>query len=260
MIILEPTKETRALCDDTRRLIRAYLNAKFPQPIGRFEAELEAYTILKLMIRHAEAVVELASNDLVLLPAATVLARAGFEASIRVRWMLRPVDPYEREVRWLLHFRTAIAHCAKLAQNSHLPAESKKGYAARRDKYNEFGKDIERLLLERGYSTPAKAPNVWEMLKDLNDPQHYVFYILLSAYTHSTFEAGNLYRQNLGCGKKLGEFISPASWLRPFEVTWKSFFLTARDFLYWIGADASAFESAAWPSTFEAHLNELRNA
>jgi hypothetical protein len=41
----------------------------------------------------------------------TVLARAGLEASIRVRWMLRLVDPYEeREARLLLHFRTGAAH------------------------------------------------------------------------------------------------------------------------------------------------------
>jgi len=259
-VILEPTKEIKVLGDDIERVIRAYLKAPLPRGLGRFEAEVEAYTILKLMTRHAEAVVELARNDLVLLPAAMVLARAVFEASIRVRWMFRPIDPFEREVRWLLHLRSARDHCRKLAKNAHLTVELQKNYSNQLEMYDSFAADIEGQLRERGYSTPAQTPNVWEMLKDLADQQLYVFYILLSAYTHSNFEAGNLYRENLGCGKKLGEFITPFSWLIPLEVTWKSFFLTAREFLYWVEADVSNFDSAALLSAFEQHLNDLRKA
>ena len=160
-VILEPTKEIKAICDDAERLIRAYLETPHPKPGGRFEAEVEAYSILKLIVRYTESVVELARHDLVLLPAATVVARASFEASVLTRWMLRPVDPYEREVR---------------------------------------------------------------------------------------------------CGKELGEFITPASWCISLEVAWKSLYVTASEFLYWIEADVSTFISVASSPTFDRHLNELQLA
>lgn len=256
-MIMEPTEEIRALCEDIERLIRAYLEAPHPQPIGRFESNVEAYTMLKLMIRHSEAVVELARHDLVLLPAALVLARACFEASLRTRWMLGPEDPFEREVRWILHLRTARDHCRKLAQNVHILPQFRKQYEGRGSSYESFMTDIEQMLNERGYSTPAKVPKVWDMVNDLDEPQLYVFYILLSAYTHSNFEAGSLYRQNLGCGKKLGEFITPGSWQFPLEVTWRSFFATAHEFLERIDADRSRFQAEAAPAKFEEHLRKL---
>ena len=80
----------------------------------------------------------------------------------------------------------------------------------------------------------------WEMLKDIGDPHFYQFYILVSAYTHTNFEAGSLYRKNLRCGKELGEFIIPQDWRLPLEVARKSFFLIARDFLYWVEADMAS--------------------
>ncbi len=258
--IMEPTDEIKLLCDDTKRLIRAYLDAPFPQPIGRFESNVEAYTLLKLMTRHAEALVEIARNDLVLIPAAMVLARACFEASVRTRWMLRPEDPFEREVRWLLHLRTARDHCRKLEQNPHVPSNLQQEYGARGTSYEDFKAEVERLLSEDGYPTPARIPSAWDMVKDIGQPSLYVFYVLLSAYTHSNFEAGSLYRKNLGCGKELGEFIGPADWRLPFEVVWRSFFTTAREFLLRIEADVNRFDAAAGLSNFERHLGGLVSA
>ena len=80
VIIQRPTKEILALCDDADSLIERYLGcfrACLDKPgwrVGRcrFEAEAEAYTILKLLIRHLESVCQLARHDLVLLPSAIV--------------------------------------------------------------------------------------------------------------------------------------------------------------------------------------------
>ncbi len=258
-VVQPPTKEVLALCDDSDKLIEHYLASvgTIRDSIRRFEAETETYTIMKLLIRHLESVCELARHDLVLLPSAVVLSRAVFEASVRARWMLRPVDPYEREVRWVLHLRSATEHCSKLERSAHTPKDTAAAYGRRRQSYEQFDTDISKLLSERGYSLPKQAPKIWEMLKDIGDPHLYQFYILLSAYTHTNFEAGSLYRQNLGCGKELGEFITSSDWRLPLEVAWKSFFLIARDFLYWVEADMATFSADTLLQNFESHLSPL---
>ena len=55
----------------------------------------------------------------------------------------------------------------------------------------------------------------------------------------------------------MGEFIKPHDWRLPLEVAWKSFFLTARDFLYWIEADMTKFSGKAVFQEFESHLSRL---
>jgi hypothetical protein len=261
-VVQPPTNEVLALCDDSDKLIEHYLASvgTIRSSICRFEAEAETYTIMKLLIRHLESVCELARHDLVLLPSAVVLSRAAFEASVRARWMLRPVDPYEREVRWVLHLRSATEHCSKLERSTYTPKDTAAAYGRRRQSYEKFDTDISKLLSERGHSIPKQAPNIWEMLKNIGDPHLYQFYILLSAYTHTNFEAGSLYRRNLGCSKELGEFITSSDWRLPLEVAWKSFFLIARDFLFWVEADMATFSADTLLQTFESHLSQLNAA
>ena len=258
-IIQPPTKEILALCNDADFLIERYLACldTIKGSIRRFEAETEIYTILKLILRHLEAVCELARNDLVLLPSAIVLSRAAFEASVRGRWMLRPIDPYEREVRWVMHLRSATEHFTKLERNKYTPKELATAYGNQRESFEEFDAAISKLLTERGYTLPKQAPNLWEMLKDIEDPHLYQFYIVLSAYTHTNFEAGTLYRKNLGTSKKLGEFITAQQWHLPLEVAWSSFFLLARDFLYWVEADMEIFSPDKHLQAFALHLSQL---
>jgi hypothetical protein len=62
------------------RLIRAWAGCR---PLGEYEADGEALNLLKLIIRHVESVVALASRDLVLLPSALVVARAACEVGHR---------------------------------------------------------------------------------------------------------------------------------------------------------------------------------
>src|SRR5436190_16883559 len=61
-----------------------------PQTEYRYEADTEAGLLLLLIIRNVEAVTTLARRDLVLLPAAIVVARAAFEASTLACWLLFP--------------------------------------------------------------------------------------------------------------------------------------------------------------------------
>lgn len=268
-IVQPPTKEILGLCDHADLMIERYLACLRSKNSlsgmkragwGRFEAEMEIYTILKLLLRHLESVCQLARHDLVLLPSAVVVARAAFEAQVRARWILKPVDPYEREVRWVLYLRSASEHCEKLESNKYIPKQVGEAYSRRRSSYDKFDEDICRLLVERGYKIPKQSPNIWEMLKDIGHPEFYQIYILLSAYTHTNFEAGSLYRKNLGNGKELGEFITAKDWWLPLSVAWRSFYFVARDFLYWVEADLKTFKSDELEKEFERRLKQLLSA
>jgi hypothetical protein len=70
----------------------------------RYESNSEASNLMDLTIRHVEGVIVLAQTDLVLLPPALVASRAAFEGSVRAAWLVQPIDPFERETRWLAHF------------------------------------------------------------------------------------------------------------------------------------------------------------
>lgn len=73
--------------------------------LGRWEAEVEVISLFNLVVRDIESIVELSKIDLVLLPAACVLARSVFEISVKGARMMQPDDPFQREVRWLAHIR-----------------------------------------------------------------------------------------------------------------------------------------------------------
>lgn len=260
--VLPSSNQVKAVCDHCDVLIEAYLNGVIQKPrsIGRYESEVEFFTLLKLMLRHLESLTVLARDDLVLAPSANLIARTIFETSVRARWLLVPLDPYEREARWVLFLRSGTAHAKKLAESEHMPKESASSYETRRSAYANFDSAICELLEKMDYQVPKQAPNIWEMLKELKEPYLYNFYVLLSAYTHSNFEAASLYKKGLGGAKEIGEFTSVSDWVVPFDVAWKSFFLAARDFLALIEADVSSFETAADITGFEQKIKDLASS
>jgi hypothetical protein len=101
--ILPPTKAIIEAGERLNEAIERLLRTVPGPPIGRYEADVEAGNLLKLVIRHVEGVIALSLNDLVLLPSAMVIARACYEAAIKAMWMATPDDPFDREVRWLAH-------------------------------------------------------------------------------------------------------------------------------------------------------------
>jgi hypothetical protein len=74
-------------------------------PLGKYESEDEGILLMNIIIRHVESITHLANYDLVLLPSAFILARSILEASTKIKWMLYPKDPMEREARWLVHLK-----------------------------------------------------------------------------------------------------------------------------------------------------------
>src|SRR5437660_11030662 len=114
--VMPPTATIRAAISLLERAVSRLIKA-LPgcDPVGHYEADVESFNLLRLIIRHVEAVLALASRDLVLLPSAMVVARAAYETAIKLRWMARPDDPFDRESRCLAPLQRAEHDSLKLA-------------------------------------------------------------------------------------------------------------------------------------------------
>jgi hypothetical protein len=261
-IIKPPTPEILALCDAIDRVVGAYLDA-FGQgkiKLERFEAELEAYVLHKLIIRHAEAFVLMARHDLVFLPSANVVARAAFEAHLKIMWLLKPVDPYEQETRWVMHLISAVDHWSKLSKAEHIGEDFRAKLLERKNAVETFATNIGKLLDKEGYKVPNKAVTLWDILKDLDQKHLYPAYIHFSAYSHTNYEAASLYRKNLGCAKELGEFIEPKDWAFAIEAVWKSLFVASRRVLALVECPLGAFSQKTLNDEFQHKLLALTEA
>jgi len=86
----------------------------------------------------------------------------------------------------------------------------------------EFKNSLTNILNKKGYKIPT-LPNILEMLQSLNEERKYLYYILLSQYTHMTHYAGKIYRKNLGVDKKLKEESSIDDWKLVFSISWPVF-------------------------------------
>lgn len=258
-IQMPPPPAVAKLCDCVDKLIEAYSSGfeRGKIRLGRYESEVEAYTLQKLVVRQAEATILMARHDLVLLPSAHVTARSCFETHIRIKWMLHPIDPYEREIRWVSHLRTGAEQWGKFERNPIVGDFWRSKFGKQKQALDNFAQEISDLLSKDGYPNPEKLPNLWEMLKELGQPELYMFYVWMSAFAHSNFEAATIYRKNLGCGKELGEFIDAKDWALPLEIVWKSLFESSRRILELVETPDDSFAAAPLAVEFQARLNEL---
>jgi len=223
--------EIRGACDHIDSLLASFLAARRKASFSRrFEAPVEVRCLLNLMLRYAESIITLAREDLVLLPAANVVARSMLEAGYRAMWLLDPVDPFEREARWLATIETAIAHYRKLSTAEVLSDKERQHFATRMEAYKRFSKNMAERCAAEGNKS-VKLPNFREIAENSLLPDCYHLFVLLSAYTHSNFVALDLYRKDLGLSKEFGEFITPSAWALSLSVAGTVFYHVARSYL-----------------------------
>jgi len=221
-ILKPPTPEILRIADSVERAIGRFLGAcdTIP-PLGRYESDWEAVLLFNLVIRDIEAILTLARTDLVLLPAADVLARAVFEIALKAAWMIQPDDPFDREVRWLAHLaeeeRLHKVVSESVTKFGGDPAMFKQRHA----EIKEFRTGVARVL-PAGYSELPGNPGVEQMLESLGQKQTYSLYRLLAQYVHGGHASTRLYRRGYGSLKQGGEFISPADWQAPLHMAWKN--------------------------------------
>jgi len=200
---------------------------------------MEVWNHLLLIIRYAESITLLAREDLILLPAANVIARSTLEAGYRAMWLLDPIDPFEREARWVVYLETGVEHYKKLSQSKVIDPSLRNEFLARYEQCSEFAKRIRLLLLNENISVNSKYPGFNEVIAAQSLPDCYHLFILLSAYTHGNFAALEHYREHLGTAKRMGEFIEANDWKLPLSVAGAILFYVAERFLKNIDVDVS---------------------
>lgn len=214
-VVLQPTPEILKLSDVIDQGVVGFINARFTVPqSGKWEAHVEAMLLLNLAIRDIEAILELAQTDLVLLPAANILARAVFEIMVKSAWMVQPDDPYQREVRWLVHLEEDARLNEQIATRVGKFGGDARIFQERGITLRDFVDGVSAKL-PVGYRKPPRNPNVEDMLESIGQKKMYSVYRLLAAYVHGGHASTWLYRQHLGTNKEIGEFIAPAEWHLP---------------------------------------------
>jgi len=190
--------------------------------IGEFESIVEGRIIINLCIRYLESINELAKIDLVYLPSAMVLSRSLFESAINVLWLLYPSDIFECESRYigrLKSYEDWITKQIKFKKSQNWLFDNLDNHLK---EISSFRDSIQKLLVKKGYEIPA-IPALRSILKSVNEERKYLYYQLLSGYTHGGFNSTWIYRKNLGTLKQVGEFIDLTDWKLVYSVSWPVF-------------------------------------
>jgi hypothetical protein len=230
-----------------------------PVPPGHYEAELEAELMITMSIRHAEGVATLAREGIVMYPAAMVLARAAYEGGIRVLWMLKPDDPFDRESRWLANlgqtarFHEQLSHEFESLGFEDRVVDDERDVAAT---IRSFAQGVTDKLPERIEPIP-KVPPLREMVRELDIPERYVAYRLGSQFTHVAGYAIGIYRRNLGTAVDLGEFLEPSQWIAPLHMTWWSLWMPTARLLSLLQGDVEAFKASLPVRAIEKAVESL---
>ncbi len=142
---------------------------------GKYETDTEVRVLFSLLVRHIEATLTCLRSDLVLFPSGCTLTRASFEQSIRIRWLLHPNDPFDREARFLTHLATEEkmwSRCAELAKNDQFTNIEKQ--------VKDFRTGVQRLLPQGPTAVNERMPSLEAMINEIDDKKRYIEYILLS--------------------------------------------------------------------------------
>jgi hypothetical protein len=221
--------------------IQKFLDARTTIPsMGRFESDDEAHLLIGLLIRHVEGVISLARHDLVLLPPAMAVARAAFETSVRVLWMLDPEDPFERQVRWLVGLEEYERYYDNLAKEyDKLGVESADTRGLHR-LIQDFRLNVQQVLPSE-YKLLPGLPNYRQILDAIGHVNGYAWYIVASNHTHPTQVATSLYRRDFGASKEFGEFIQASDWYPVMLLCAFALHTTGAKFIERCGGNSAAF-------------------
>lgn len=217
--VQEPTRELRRLATRIDYGLGRYLGERGNWALtSEWEALRYGWSLSNLALRHAEATVMLAKNDMVLAPSAWVTARAATEAAARCLWLLQPDDEWQREARWLALLYEG-ARLGKRRETKDMPT-----LVSRSESIEEFAEAVAAKLPE-GVSVPG-MDSIQSILAAEGEGLA-SFYVMASQYTHATELATSSWRENLGIDAVYGEFFGAKDWLQPLWMAYLSFRVTA---------------------------------
>ena len=230
--------------------------ADLPPGYGQYESTAEAYCLLRLSTRNVQGVIALARTDLVLLPAALVVARAAFESAVKAAWMIDAEDPFDREGRYLAHLVSEEKYLQWEAKRFATVGISTEATKAREEGIKDFRLKMTALLPR--YIKVSGLPNLDQMLTAIGGDKLYAFYNKMSQYTHAGHAATWLYRSGgLGTARQDGEFIEPNQWLIPLRVCLLAIGQPGRIYIHRLGGDEYAYYSMEQQEIIEASLSKL---
>jgi Family of unknown function (DUF5677) len=273
-IIMPITKSVARVCVLLDDLIGNFITTRNDTlHLGKYEAEIEAWILFNLAIRHIEGVIALARHDLILLPPALMAARAGFEAAIKAAWLVDADDPFDREARWLVHLASEERYLARsanelseAAQNVTVSRQLREVRLALAEKIRKEEASVRdfRLavaeMLPRHVARLKGTPSFKDMLASVGGEELYPFYVQLSQSAHAEHHAGWLYRAGgLGTAKQIGEFLKPADWWLPLRVSFLSFAHPCRVFLTRLGGNPDQFLGSDKHQKIEDAIKAIRD-
>jgi hypothetical protein len=258
-VAFPPTPNALHLTDLVQEAIGRTLNGYVAsKPSWRYEADFEARTLMWLTIRTTEGVYELARKDLVLLPAALSATRSAFEISVRALWLLDPVDPFEREVRWLKHLETEEKYQDKLANRLAAAGQDVTGFRATAKAAREFRLAV-TAALPSGYNLIERKFNFEEILKSIGSERLYSHYMTLSQFAHGAHFAGFLHRKGLSAGHGGGEHVRSADWAYPLELCYFSVTSVGTKLVERMGGSMRPFLTDSFDHKVQTALRRLRS-
>lgn len=247
--VMTPSRELLRAATFLERTVTRFLGArKTAGPMGRYEHHDASHSLLVLIARHVEAIVELARRDVVFLPAAMTLARAAFETSVRALWMLDPDDPLERDARYLALLREEEDFLTHISDD-----EVSINHVRQ---VREFIEGVSALL-PHDVAVPAGRQRLLQMLRDIEAEDLYLHYRHLSQYAHGTFFAIRHYQRHLGTLKEFGEWIEEPMWSLPLSVGFLAIGKTGSLWLHHLGGSQFTFVSASWKKAVEDAIDAV---
>jgi hypothetical protein len=249
---MKPTSEIIDIVKLIDNGITIFLNNANEIEIGEYESIVECRLILNLCIRHIESINELAKQDLLFAPSAMVLGRSSFESAINALWLIYPQDIFECESRYNGRLKNYEEWIGKQIRFFNDLGWDTKNYTEEKKSLSEFINDLDIELNRKGYET-IKQVNFKSQLKKINEEQKYLYYKLLSGFTHGGYHSTNIYRKNLGTKMSFGEFINIDDWKFVYSVVWPAFEIASEFFI------AKASKGNIKNIYSEDFKNEIRN-
>jgi len=220
-VVLPATEEilaaTRCVDDGVHRVLGA--RDRVIPWMGKYEAPIEALSLIYLVIRHAEAVGTLARGDLVMLPSALVVTRAAFETSARSQWLVYPKEVYAREARWLAHMKSEENASERLGKLTAVQGSTDHSLGVRAAEIQKFREAVSERLPPHIKRIDA-LPNLRAILVELGEEAKYAAYIHLSQFSHGAYHASSFYRDDPWKQRVLREAVGPLDWAPVLELTW----------------------------------------
>ena len=219
-VVQAPSRELSRLAGRLEWAFVAYASAQGVESLApEWEAPRYAWTLSKLIVRHAEATTLMARTDVAHAPSAWVTARACVETAARSLWLLDPDGEWEREARWLAFLKEG----ARLGKQEHVSWLQM--VVDRSQQISGFANAVESKLPD-GIVVPTRIPTTHQMLAPL-DPALDAFYAIASQFTHGAEYATGMFRSNLGTDAIFGEGSSEADWIIPLRHVWQAFRATS---------------------------------